>query len=270
LKKNKSKILQQINLIKSYAKNNYDMVIDAQGLIKSALVTKLLGKNSIGFSKNSIKERFASYFYKQKVDIGYDKNIIIRNATLFSNALNISITQEALLNKKPFLFFKNEDESIKEYISTKKKNVLLVVGASFISKIYSKEKFAHIANALDVNCLVVWGSEFERKIAHYIEQNSSAKVLPKMDLNTLKALTSQMDLIIGNDTGPTHMAWGLNRASITIFGSTPGKRNTLQTPINKIIESNSIVNPFKIDKHDASINKIDEQEIIQMAQELLG
>jgi heptosyltransferase-1 len=269
LKKNKSKILQQVNLIKSYAKNNYDMVIDAQGLIKSALVCKLLGTHRVGFSKNSIRERFASFFYKQKVDIGYDKNVIVRNTTLFSHALDMAIEENDILNKKPFLFFKNEDKIIEEYLDKTQKNIVLVVGASFISKIYSKEKFAAIANALGENCLIVWGNEFERKTAQYIQEHSKAKVLPKIDLNTLKALISKADLVIGNDTGPTHIAWGLNRASITIFGSTPGKRNTFQTPINKIIESKSIVNPFKIDKTDVSINKIDEQEIINMAQELL-
>ena len=54
--------------------------------------------------------------------------------------------------------------------------------------------------------------------------------------------------MIGSDTGPTHMAWALNIPSITLFGPTPGYRNTYVTNINKIIESNSEVNPSKINK----------------------
>ena len=66
------------------------------------------------------------------------------------------------------------------------------------------------------------------------------------------------------------MAWALNIASITLFGNTPGYRNTYLTAINKIIESKSVVNPLKLNKNDFSINEIDEEEIIKMAKELLN
>ncbi len=73
----------------------YDVVIDLQGLIKSALVAKLIDSNKIvGFDKNSIRERLASYFYNQKVAIGYDKNSIERYVKLISEALNIKITKD--------------------------------------------------------------------------------------------------------------------------------------------------------------------------------
>lgn len=41
------------------------------------------------------------------------------------------------------------------------------------------------------------------------------------------------------------------------------------TSMNQIIESQSKVNPFKIDKSDLSINKIDERKIIELAKGLL-
>jgi heptosyltransferase-1 len=65
------------------------------------------------------------------------------------------------------------------------------------------------------------------------------------------------------------MAWALNVASITLFGPTPGYRNTYVTKINKIIESKSKVDPFKINKNDFSIKDIDIQEILQVSQDLL-
>ena len=147
---------------------------------------------------------------------------------------------------------------------------MFVVGASWPSKIYSKEKFAKIVDKIEANCLITWGNEQERENAQYITNNSKAKILPKLDLNSLKAIVSKVDLVIGNDTGPTHMAWALNIASITLFGNTPGYRNTYVTAINKIIESKSVVNPLKLNKNDFSINEIDEEEIIKMAKELLN
>lgn len=269
IKKDKKEILNQIKLIKKYEKNSYDLVIDAQGLIKSAIVSFFLGKNRVGFSKNSTREKLASFFYTKKVDIAYDKNAIERNVKVLSQALNFEITKDDILNKKPFLFYKNENEVIYEYLSKDKKNVLFVIGASWPSKMYSKEKFAKIINNLDENCLITWGNEAEKDIADFIANISKAKVLPKLDLNSLKAIMSKVDLVIGNDTGPTHMAWALNIPSITLFGNTPGYRNTYITNTNKIIESKSIVNPFKLDRNDFSIKEIDENEIINTAKGLL-
>ncbi|XPS40500.1 lipopolysaccharide heptosyltransferase I [Aliarcobacter butzleri] len=269
IKKDKKEIINQIKLIKKYEKNSYDLVIDAQGLIKSAIVSFFLGKSRVGFSKNSTREKLASFFYTKKVDIAYDKNAIERNVKVLSQALNFEITKDDILNKKPFLFYKNENEVIYEYLSKDKKNVLFVIGASWPSKMYSKEKFAKIINNLDENCLITWGNEAEKDIANFVANISKAKVLPKLDLNSLKAIMSKVDLVIGNDTGPTHMAWALNIPSITLFGNTPGYRNTYITNINKIIESKSIVNPFKLDRNDFSIKEIDENEIINMAKGLL-
>ena len=269
IKKDKKEIINQIKLIKKYKKNSYDLVIDAQGLIKSAIVSFFLGKSRVGFSKNSTREKLASFFYTKKVDIAYDKNAIERNVKVLSQALNFEITKNDILNKKPFLFYKNENEVIYEYLSKDKKNVLFVIGASWPSKMYSKEKFAKIINNLDENCLITWGNEAEKDIADFIANISKAKVLPKLDLNSLKAIMSKVDLVIGNDTGPTHMAWALNTPSITLFGNTPGYRNTYITNINKIIESKSIVNPFKLDRNDFSIKEIDENEIINTAKGLL-
>ncbi|MCT7583562.1 lipopolysaccharide heptosyltransferase I [Aliarcobacter butzleri] len=269
VKKDKKAIINQIKLIKKYEKNSYDLVIDAQGLIKSAIVSFFLGKSRVGFSKNSTREKLASFFYTKKVDIAYDKNAIERNVKVLSQALNFDIAKDDILNKKPFLFYKNENEVIYEYLSKDKKNVLFVIGASWPSKMYSKEKFAKIINNLDENCLITWGNEAEKDIADFIANISKAKVLPKLDLNSLKAIMSKVDLVIGNDTGPTHMAWALNIPSITLFGNTPGYRNTYITNTNKIIESKSIVNPFKLDRNDFSIKEIDENEIINMAKGLL-
>lgn len=269
IKKDKKEILNQIKLIKKYKNNSYDLVIDAQGLIKSAIVSFFLGKNRVGFSKNSTREKLASFFYTKKVDIAYDKNAIERNVKVLSQALNFDIPKDDILNKKAFLFYKNENEVIYEYLSKDKKNVLFVIGASWPSKMYSKEKFAKIINNLDENCLITWGNEAEKDIADFIANISKAKVLPKLDLNSLKAIMSKVDLVIGNDTGPTHMAWALNIPSITLFGNTPGYRNTYITNTNKIIESKSIVNPFKLDRNDFSIKEIDENEIINTAKGLL-
>ena len=268
IKKNKIKFFSQVSLIRKYSKNNYDLVIDAQGLIKSAIVSKLLGKKRVGFSKTSTRESLASLLYTKKIDSDYSKNVIERNLDVLLKPFNISYSKEDILEKEAFLFF-NESKKSDDYILKNKKNILLIVGASWPSKIYSKEKFAKISNSIDANFLIAWGSQEEKETAQFISKKSKAIVLPKLELNDLKEVVSKVDLLVGNDTGPTHMAWALNIPSITVFGCTPGYRNTYETNINKIIESKSKVNPEKLKKEDFSIQNIDEEKIIEMIKEML-
>ncbi len=270
LKTNKAGVFAQLKKIRSYASNNYDLVIDAQGLIKSAATAKIIGKCIAGFDADSIREKAASWFYDIKVACAYDANTIDRNALILSSPLGIDITTEQILNKKPFLFFNNEAPQIYDYLLKDRINIVLVIGSTWDSRNYPAAKFVKIAEALQQNCLVVWGSEQEKATAEWMAtQSDLIKVMPKLDLNSLKALIAKADLLIGNDTGPTHMAWGLNRPSITIFGPTPVSR-VYQTDINKVVKSASIVNPYKLDKQDYSIKDIDEQEIIKQAKFLLS
>lgn len=268
LKSNKASIFQQIKTIRRYALNHYDVVIDAQGLIKSAVIAKLIGKRIAGFNVNSIREKTASWFYDIKFDCSFDTNAIFRNAFILSSPLGISISDEQILNKKPCLFF-NEDTQNNSFLQKDKKNIVLVIGSSWDSKNYPADKFVKIASALQQNCLVVWGSEQEKEKAVWMSsQADTIRVMPRLDFNSLKALIAKADLLIGNDTGPTHMAWALNRPSITIFGPTP-VRMAYQTAVNKVVKSPSFVNPYKLNKQDYSIKDIDENEIIKLATSLL-
>ena len=66
------------------------------------------------------------------------------------------------------------------------------------------------------------------------------------------------------------MACALDRSSLTLFVSTPGYRNAFTTKINRIIESKSDVNPYRINKNDYSINDISVEEIVKKAKKLLN
>ncbi|MEA1879410.1 MAG: lipopolysaccharide heptosyltransferase I [Campylobacterota bacterium] len=269
IKKEKKAIVEQVKLVKKYANNNYDLVIDAQGLVKSAMTAMLLGKNRAGFSKDSIREGVASYFYSRKVDIAYDANTIDRNAKVMSEPLGVNISSQMIHDKHPFLYYSDVPE-LEMYLSQEKKNIVFVIGSTWESRNYPKEKFLTIANALKQNILIAWGNEEEHSKAKWIADNSEfATALPKINLNALKAVIAKSDLLIGNDTGPTHMAWGLNIPSITIFGPTPVNR-VYETTINKVIKSDSKVNHFKLDKNDFSIVDIDVDIIVSMAKELIN
>ncbi|QOY51429.1 lipopolysaccharide heptosyltransferase I [Candidatus Sulfurimonas baltica] len=259
IKKNKLDIFTQYRLLKTYSKNNYDIIIDAQGLLKSALVSRIIGAKTIaGFDKNSIRESVASFFYNKKIHIAYKENAIDRNMAVICQSLDIQYTKNDILEKDKFLFFsKTEQKATEPYI-------VLVVGASKENKIYPKEKFADLVNKLGKKTIIVWGNEEEHKTAIWIVKNSDfAIIAPKGNLDALKSIVAGAKIAIGGDTGPTHMAWGLNIPSVTIFGNTPEYRNTYITNINKVVKSSSKVDPLKLDPSDFSIRDIDVNEITQ-------
>ncbi len=266
--KNKKNILKEIKKIKKH-KNSYDKTIDMQGLIKSSFVAKMLG-NGCGFDKNSAREGLSSLFYKKSYDVPYEENVMLRNYLLCCKCLNIKPNKRDIFDKDKSLYYTKESKNfIDDLIQKDKKNIVIVMGSSWDSKVYPKEKFLKVVNSINENFILTWGNEKEKFDADFVAKNSNAKVSLKLNLDGLKALVDSVDLVIGGDSGPVHMAWALNKPSITIFGPTPSQRNTLSTDINLTIDCKKEIDPKRLDKKDRCIKDIDENEIIELAKRLL-
>ncbi len=243
----------------------YDHIIDMQGLLKSAVVARLIGSNVHGFDRRSAREGVASLLYKTTTAIAYEANVIERNCRVVGDALGFEITPGMLLEKESAFPLFDTPEMLRE----NRKNIVCVIGASWPSKQYPKEHFLQLCEALNEHCIIVWGSEEEHHDALWIAQNcSSVTVAPPLNLKALCGLIARCDLLIGNDTGPTHMAWAQNVPSITLFGPTT-PRMIYETASNVAVESHSAVNINKIDKNDFSIRDIDVESIVQEARKLL-
>lgn len=265
LKKSPLNIIKQIKLIKQHAKENYDLVIDLQGLIKSAITGKLLTKNLYGYDKNSVRESAAALLYKKDFNIPYHINTIDRYRLLINQVFDINITKEDVLNKKPYISFSSQDsDDIRPYLSSKRKNIVFIIGASWDSKIYPKEKVVSVIKELDANIIVPYSNDKEFKFVSYLKDITPVK----LNLNQLSALISTVNLVIGNDTGPTYIAWANNIPSITLFGPVPPTR-IYETDIHKLLKSPSVVDPYKLNREDYSIKDIPESDILKFCEKLL-
>jgi heptosyltransferase-1 len=243
----------------------YDQIIDAQGLLKSAIVTSFLKGKVHGFDRRSAREKVAALFYDTASAVPYELNVIKRNVIVITEALHIPYEETDIRNKEALFLVHDRPQ----WIEGKEKIIACVIGASWPSKCYPKEHFATVCSALPYPAYLIWGSEAERQDAQWIaEHTSNGVVAPKMSLGELVSFIAHCDLIIGNDTGPTHMAWAMNRPSITLFGPT-NERMIFPTEINIGIKSSSPVNILKIDRNDFSIRDIDPSLVIQKAKELL-
>lgn len=255
------KSLELIASAKQEAK--FDYVIDLQGLLKSAAVAKLLGKNSYGFDKFSVKEPLAALFYGHKFSCDYAQNIILRNLGLTAFALGFSFSEDEILAKQPCF----NAQQIK--IESSKKKILIAPFASEPSKIY--DKFEDVIALLDEpqnEIFVCFNGENEEKKAINLIKNSNAKPL-SLSLKELVNFISSCDLVIGNDSGVTHIAWAQNRPSITLFGNRPAERNAFASPINLTLDAGKKIDAKKIDKSDFCVRDIAPQAIASAAKRLL-
>ncbi len=269
IKKEKSFSLLKKTISKLKNLPKYDLIIDMQGLLKSALVARFIGKKIHGYDKNSAREKLSSLFYASTSNIPYQLSVIKRNMALINDALGLHVSDAMIENKLPTL------PSYEKLSFTQADYCVFVIGASWESKIYPKERVLYICNALTCEVpfgcktYIVWGNEKEKSDAEFIATNShNAEVTPKLSLKELCALISHAKLVIGNDTGPTHIAWAYNIPSITLFGPT-NERMIYSTTHNIAIHSDSKVDIFHINKNDFSIENIDPKKIIDKAKELL-
>lgn len=264
IKKTKSFQLLRSTIRDLRSREAYDQIIDAQGLLKSAVVSSFIKGNVHGFDRNSIREKFAASFYDTASAIAYEENVIKRNVKVITEALNIPYDENDIVCKEPLFLLQKRPECFGS-----EKNIACVIGASWPSKCYPKEHFATLCSKLEYPCHLIWGNEAEYLDAQWIAQHASnAKIAPKMSLNELVSFIGHCDLIIGNDTGPTHMGWAMNKASITLFGPT-NERMIFPTPKNIALKSPSDVNILKINRNDFTIALISPDTILQKAHELL-
>ena len=255
-------------------RGKFDLIIDFQGLIKSAIIARMLGSNTCGFDKNSAKEGLSSIFYFKKFSCNYARNIILRNLELSAFALNFSFEKEDIIHKMPcFSAPAQAIKDLKQELDKKsgEKFILIAPFASEKNKCYSH--FNEVIKSLSkhAKCFVIAGNEEEEKTAKELVKGLDAKLLYPLDLGQILALFKLCDLVIGNDSGIAHLAWAQNCATITLFGNRPASRNTYDTLKNISFQATPKheIDARHIDKSDFCINELEPAQIINCALELI-
>ncbi|GHP83800.1 lipopolysaccharide heptosyltransferase I [Helicobacter pylori] len=256
--------LKIFKLFKSLRAYEYDIVIDMQGLIKSALITQMLkAPKKVGFDCTSAREGLSAFFYSQKVSIAYNEPVLKRNFTLLFHALNLPKKEisESLSSRSKVFSYQDSPKIDALNLNKNKPKILFVLETSKINKTYPIERFKELALVLEnFQICLLWHASEDKATVLYgaLKNQCDVLLLPKLTLNEVKALLFKMDLIIGGDTGITHLAWALQKPSITLYGNTPMERFKLESPINVSLTGNSNANYHK---KDFSIQNIDPKKI---------
>lgn len=194
----------------------YDVVIDAQGLMKSASFARFakLSKNGFraGFSAASIKEKPAARLYSKKVDVARQQHAIIRLRELLAGVFDYKIPDmmDYALNTKR--------------ASSVKPQIVLLHGTTWQSKhlpdYYWRELATHITQE-GYQVLLPWGNDAEKQRAEQTaEALENVTVLSKSTLTELAEILSESAGAIAVDTGLGHLAAALSVPTVSVYGST--------------------------------------------------
>ncbi|MFM2323114.1 MAG: lipopolysaccharide heptosyltransferase [Pseudomonadota bacterium] len=196
----------------------YDFVLDAQGSIKSAIITRLSCGYRLGMDKNSVREGPAYLAYQQSFSISRQQHAIIRLRQLFAKAFNYTLPTtrpDYAINKESLILPK---------IELTKNYLIFVPNASGTAKHWSDKSWSLLLAKMakrGVSVFIPWGSEAERKrVARLVKGYPLAHILPYLNLDEMAAVLSKAKAVVSVDTGLSHLAAALGIPTMVLYGPT--------------------------------------------------
>ncbi len=237
-----------LSAIQELRDGHYDVALDLQGLMKSAVLARASGApRVIGFSSRYARERLARLFYTDTHDPGrgglYDpretRHVVDINLGLLS-VLGIT----AALVEFPIDRVDSEAARLASR-QTGGRYALLNPGAAWPNKRWPPSRLAdvaaHLRAAHGMMSVVLWGPGEEALAAEVVAGAGGAAVLSeKTSLADLVALARGASLMVSGDTGPTHVAAALGTPIVGIYGPTRPARNGPMAPGDVTVSRDAI------------------------------
>ena len=196
----------------------YDLVIDAQGLIKSGIISRMSRGLTIGLSNRTVREPLAALFYNKAYSVPWTEHAVDRVRQLFSRALQYQYDADSISYGIDRAKLKTTTENVPG------KTVVFLHGTTRVNKYWPKEnwrKLAKLAIAYGYDVFLPWGTSEEKKRAEFIgEGNLNVKILGKKSLSDLAVVIIKSKGVIAVDTGLGHLAAALSKSTVSLYGPT--------------------------------------------------
>jgi heptosyltransferase-1 len=196
---------------------NYDVAIDTQGLLKSALLMRSAQGLRCGFDRHSVREPLASILYQKKFAVLSGQHAVERNRQLVAQALGYTVDGHADYGIHP--------PSI-EHFTWLEPGIYAVLlhATSRTNKQWDEANWIILGQYLHqkgIRSVLPWGSESERLRSMQLAADIPGAVTPpRLGLNEAAALLGGAHAVIGVDTGLAHLAAALNVPTIGIYTAT--------------------------------------------------
>lgn len=193
----------------------YDAVIDAQGLMKSAFLVRRTRGPKFGLDRDSAREPRSARALDHPLSVPRDRHAVTRVRQLFARALGYDQPDS------PPEYGLGRDAPVRD---SEQRQLIFIHGTTWPTKHWPLEHWqalARLATEAGFRVLLPWGSEAERERAEAIAVvSSSARVLPQMKLSELLDQMAELDGFVAVDTGLAHLAAACDQPGVALYGPT--------------------------------------------------
>jgi heptosyltransferase-1 len=194
----------------------YDLVIDTQGLTKSAIVANWADSEIAGYNRDSIREPFASRWYQRQYAISKEMHAVERNRALAAAALGYEPHGPCDYGL-PTTWPLPKDLPAGPY-------VVCLHATSRVDKYWSADSWVELGKQLNrrsIHVVFPSGSAKEFAQSQYLaKQLAAATALTGKSFPQTAAVLSHANAVVGVDTGLAHLSVALKRPTIGLYVST--------------------------------------------------
>lgn len=199
----------------------YDCIIDAQGLVKSAaLVTRKAQGKKHGMDWNSAREPLASLFYNVRHSVARQQHAVERVRELFAKSLGYTQSDRQGDYAIAPHFLNSLNAGNGQY-------AVFLHATTRDDKHWPETHWRELIGLLEgsgVRIKLPWGAPHEEARATRLAEGFDfVDVLPKMTLEEVAKVLAGAKYVVSVDTGLSHLTAALDRPNITLYGPTdPG------------------------------------------------
>lgn len=199
----------------------YDLIIDAQGLIKSAaLVTRKARGIKHGMDWSSAREPLASLFYNKLHSIAKRQHAVERTRELFAKSIEYEKKNQQGDYAIAQHFLASPTADANQY-------VVFLHATTRDEKHWTESHWRNLIELMRKTGLRIklpWGAEHEHQRAIRLAEGFDyVDVLPRLTLEQVAKQLAGANAVVSVDTGLSHLTAALDRPNITLYGPTdPG------------------------------------------------
>lgn len=214
----------------SLASQQYDYILDLQGLIKSALLACAAPGVRIGAARTHAKEGLASLFYRRTATWDNNSHAVERLRQLAGGLLGYQPAGAPVFYPGRLAPTSPETAGPPKDSNTQLASpvVWFLHATARPEKQWPQGNWVELGrlfNSEGYRVVLPWGNAAEQAAAQHIAAPlASAQVLPRMPLADLGPQLGEADFVVGVDTGLTHLAAAYYRPMVALFFATPAWR----------------------------------------------